>query len=1154
MNLTNKLIAGSTAMSMLVASFIPALTSLTASASSEENMMAVEWAQEEGLSSTTSYSAFNFDGMTTREAAARFLVKGAEALGYELSSDQECDYSDLSAADQSLVEFINDGCAMGIFKAQDMFNPKGTFTRAQAELTVARIVYGMDEVNDYAKENDMTEYAAANEMLMADEIIKVVVAGSSSVKRGHLILMLYRLADMDVVVDPTDPTDPVIVKAGSLDVSLSSMTPAAAEVPAASSGLPVAKFEFSAGSSDVTVSSVKLLRKGFSDTNTLEGIALVADTGRVSKARDENSTDATVDLTLNNGGYVVKANTTVVFTVVATVGNSFAAANDTFGFQVSSVTSSAESTNVSSAISPLMRVSSQDAPEVDFEANGSSSAVKMGQTAAELAKFKITNNNSDQTVTIKSLTFEEVGTVDENTELRNFALFIDNVQFGSTVASTANKYVTFSNAAGKVINTNNNVKLVIKADVVGGAGKTVRFELDNALDLIADGSKFGPGVGITGIAPIQAAAAVNIDAGEISLDDVDAVSDKMREDKDDVVLGKIKVTNVAGKALELQQFGVKVALTAGSATTAGPAALTLANLFENFELYNESNGATYELDLNGSVYSDSDLNIAIAQGTTTFAIRADTKKDITNFQTASVKLDLTAGPIGPNGGLYIIETEDDTAVNDITPSALSWKTTKGSEAGATVALTPLANISKVRGSNDVVALQYTVEADESSALMIDEAKVYVTANGVAATNQQIKEVALYKGSVDAGNLLDKVSGSQLAAGVATFNGFDTTIAADATQAYVVTVSIVDGNDAVLGSPIRVRLDNDSNTGNTNLALSVEDDDNDTVTAAYPATTSNRNVAVTNAGTLTVTADTNNVDNKDPKTILAGTSSKVFSVDVQASNENVDVEEVVFTVDSDLRNAVTTATLYLDDTAIATNINADITATTITFKNLTNLIIPQSTKELRLELNTANIGFEKVGATTVGANVTAIAFNTVEGVDSGKPVTVTPPVVASQDFAIVPVKLNVSNTQSIGASTAEAKFTITAMKGNNTSTTSNADPIIDVQSLVFSTVWSSYAGTYQLYEEGSSIAVATATAVSGSLTFNNAAINSTNGAWVISTSRTYTIVPNGTTAGTTVSIKVAKTGVTYDVTNVAGSNGLSINEANEVNLGSKTYSN
>jgi hypothetical protein len=1026
MNLTNKFIAGFTAVS-IVASQFAFVATLPVYADNAENMLAYEWALDSGLTSMTSYSAFMPTAAVTREAAARFLVKGAEALGATPTSDQTCDYTDLSAADQSLTQFINEGCEMGIFKAQDMFNPKSIMTRSQAELVIARTIYGMEEVSSYATDNDISEFAAARELLMADEVVQVEVAGDSAVQRLHLILMLYRLADLDVVdpTDPTDPTDPVIVKKGSLDVSLSSTTPAAAEVPALSSGLPVAKFEFSAGSSDVVVSSVKLLRKGFSDTDTLLGVALVADTGRVSKARNENSTDATVDLTLDNGGYVVKANSTVVFTVVATVAG-VANASDTFGFQVVGVTSSAESSNITSAISPLMRVSSQEAPVVAFEDNGSSSDVKMGQTAAEVAKFKITNNNSDQTVTLKSLTFQEMGTVDENTELKNFALFIDNVQFGSTVASTANKYVTFSNAAGKVINTNNNVKLVIKADVVGGAGKTVQFKLDNALDLIADGSKFGPGVGISTAPSLWDASSLNIDAGEITLDDVDAVSDKIREDKDDVVLGKIKVTNVAGKALELQEFGVKVTLT-GTATTSGAVALTLANLFENFELYNESNGSTYELDrdVDGftNVYGDTNLNIAIAQGTTTFAIRADTKKDITNFQNATIKLDLSDGSVDSNGGLYIIETEDDTPVTDITPSALSWKTIKGTEAGATVALTPLANISKVRGSNDIVALQYTVEADESSSLVIDEVKVKVTTNTgtLAATNQQIKEVALYKGTVDAANLLDKVSGSQLASdGVATFNGFDTTIAADATQAYVVTVSIVDGSNAVAGVNIRVALENGG--------LSVEDDDNDTVSAQYPPAFFNRTIAVTNAGSLTLTADANNVDNKDPKTILAGTSEKVFSVDVQALNENVDVEEVVFTTSDDLSNAVTTASLYLGNTLIATNTNADITASTITFKNLTNLIVPQSAQELRLELNTATIGFEKIGETLNALTIDTVEFNQVEGVDSGKDVTVADlTTTLSKDFAIVPVKLTVANTQSIGASTAEAKFTITTAK-------------------------------------------------------------------------------------------------------------------------------
>jgi hypothetical protein len=119
--------------------------------------------------------------------------------------------------------------------------------------------------------------------------------------------MFKNVGEMEVVdpIDPIDPVDPVntgtvppVVKAGSLDVVLSPSTPAAAEVPAASSGLPVAKFDFTAGDKDVTLNSVKFLRKGFSDTNTLDGVALTTDMGRVTKARNENSSDSTVELSL----------------------------------------------------------------------------------------------------------------------------------------------------------------------------------------------------------------------------------------------------------------------------------------------------------------------------------------------------------------------------------------------------------------------------------------------------------------------------------------------------------------------------------------------------------------------------------------------------------------------------------------------------------------------------------------------------------------------------------------------------------------------------------------------------------------------------------------------------------------------------------------
>lgn len=255
MNLKNKLFAGFTALSVVLSTFAPVAT-LSVSANSAEDMAAYEWAFDTGMTTMTSFGAFMFENAINREQAARFLVKGAEALEIDLSSDQTCDYQDLASADQSLVSFINEGCEMGIFKAQADFNPKDLLTREQAELTVARIVYGYDEVAMYAEDSDITEFAAARELLMADEIIKVELPGQSAVRRGHLLLMLYRLAD-----DYEAPTDPVEVKKGALDISLGTDTLANnSQIPAAGT-IKFASVNLQANE-DVTVRSIEVEKLG----------------------------------------------------------------------------------------------------------------------------------------------------------------------------------------------------------------------------------------------------------------------------------------------------------------------------------------------------------------------------------------------------------------------------------------------------------------------------------------------------------------------------------------------------------------------------------------------------------------------------------------------------------------------------------------------------------------------------------------------------------------------------------------------------------------------------------------------------------------------------------------------------------------------------
>ena len=215
MNLKNKLFAGFTAFSMFVSVIAP-ISAITVKADSAEDMTMYEWAFDTGMTTKTSFADFMFENAITREQAAKFLVKGAIALELTTPATQTCDYKDLANADVTLISSINEACEMGIFKAQANFNPQQLLTREQAELTVARIVYGFDEVASYAMDSEISDFAAARELLMADEIIKVDVAAQSAVRRGHLGLMLYRLADADI----TTPGTETEIKKGMLELSL----------------------------------------------------------------------------------------------------------------------------------------------------------------------------------------------------------------------------------------------------------------------------------------------------------------------------------------------------------------------------------------------------------------------------------------------------------------------------------------------------------------------------------------------------------------------------------------------------------------------------------------------------------------------------------------------------------------------------------------------------------------------------------------------------------------------------------------------------------------------------------------------------------------------------------------------------------------------
>lgn len=855
---------------------------------------------------------------------------------------------------------------------------------------------------------------------------------------------------------------------------------------------------------------------GFGDSAVVE-IAAYSDNGRVSKSDDFNSDDV-AELTLTD--FVVKAGSTETITILANTDYSSTPATGEFMVKLTGVTSSAN-VQMDSVVSAEFDVKDVDAVELTVSDEGVNANISSGEKQADLAEFKLDNEgnggSADIDVSVTSVTLREVGSVDQDTVLSNLTLHVDGKAI-STVSSMNGKYVTF-NFPAVLIEEGKSENFKLTADVNGGAGEAVQFKVDDAMDIQATASKYNA---VSVMFDEQTFAPVSVDAGEVTIYSVDAPSDEIKADKDDVVLGQLKIVNTSGKSLELQDVAFNLELTATGSTSFD----TLGEVFENVEMV--VNNSTEDLDAANSaststLYSQDDLGISIPEGTTFITVRADTAKNVTAGVTVEMTLDADE--------LVIEETVDDEVVDDVTPSSLTWDEVEFIDSSVTVSNVPLADVSVVKGTSDIVALQFEIEAGSSSAVVLDKVLATITASGSAASNDEITSAKLYKGSVSDSNLLDQVSGSKLSAsGVATFDGFEVSIAADATQTFIVTVSLAD-NDDIAGMNIVVSLQASQ--------LELEDSDKDPVVAAS-AVLSDKVISVMNSGTLALAYDSKNTANKDVKTVLAGTSKTVVSYDIEATNEEIDVETAVFTVvsanSSDFKNSVTTADLMLDGVKVASASNAKVaivngTTATITFDKLTNLIVPTESTELELVLNTATIWFEKVGEAVVDAYVSEVELSDAKWVLSNEDVATLTVADNWLEFSVVPSVVTPSVYASLNNS-ASPEIQINADAGSNSEAGSKSTPLTSINSVAFNLdgTTNDWAGlTFRLSNKDASTDSVIWSIVGTTLTFDLTGMTNSDNRSISSGSyERFRITVTGTTEDTRVELDLLKNGINYTV--------------------------
>ena len=302
-------------------------------------------------------------------------------------------------------------------------------------------------------------------------------------------------------------TGVVVVAAGSLSVALNTTTPAVTTIPtnatAAAANVPFTYVDFTAGSSAVTVTGLKVTRTGLSQNAAFAAIKLFDGDTQIGTSQSLNSSNQAV---FNNISFEVPANSTKTLTLAATMTLSAAYTNHILALGIaaaSDITTTATLSGLFPVTGNSMTLNSSITIGTATLANGSlgtrnttNLTVDTDAKDVRFTQVKI-SGGSGEAVTVKSVTALKNGTA-ASADITNIRLVNDTT--GETL-----KTVTTLDSSGRAVFSGLNVaiakgefvELSVLADMNNsGAGRTIAFDLydGNAFTISVVGNTYGFGI------------------------------------------------------------------------------------------------------------------------------------------------------------------------------------------------------------------------------------------------------------------------------------------------------------------------------------------------------------------------------------------------------------------------------------------------------------------------------------------------------------------------------------------------------------------------------------------------------------------------------------------------------------------------------------
>lgn len=301
-------------------------------------------------------------------------------------------------------------------------------------------------------------------------------------------------AQVAAIVDRTQSggangaTQPGTVTGGNLMVSLAADNPASAYLASGTALNPVLKLTLTAGSNDVSVTSVKLRKGAFFQNSNITGVDVIDSTGmRHGNVVSTLTADSDALITFTNQPITVRAGMTEKVTIRV---NLLAGTTGTLNFSALDASAIGSNGTVTGAF-PIMgnTFNIQDGSTsiatvvLNPQAvNPSGAGLNADATnEQDIAKFSVQETSSREDVKLMKLTLYNNGTA-ADTDVADVQLVEQSSNTVLATAQMSNKTVMFNLGDGYLMTKGNIKYFVVRAKLVNGAARTLQFVVYNDYD------------------------------------------------------------------------------------------------------------------------------------------------------------------------------------------------------------------------------------------------------------------------------------------------------------------------------------------------------------------------------------------------------------------------------------------------------------------------------------------------------------------------------------------------------------------------------------------------------------------------------------------------------------------------------------------------